>query len=107
MTENLNTIRAIRNVNKLVREENDPKRLIERACAILTETLNYPYASITLLRDDKQSVWMTASSGLVDVTGVVAPFSAGTHSQDSASERAGLGLSSEHSDGKGFCRQFD
>jgi hypothetical protein len=34
-------LRAIRNVNQLIVHEIDPKRLIDRACATLTETLGY------------------------------------------------------------------
>ncbi len=40
---------AIHNVNQLIVAENDPRRLIERACVNLTETMGYHNAWIALL----------------------------------------------------------
>ena len=40
---------AIRNVNQLIVAEDDPRRLIERACVNLTETMGYHNAWIALL----------------------------------------------------------
>ncbi|MDP2218372.1 MAG: PAS domain S-box protein [Methanolobus sp.] len=56
-----NVLLAIRNVNQLIFRENDPRRLIEKACANLTETLGYFNAWIALL-DEKGSVTATAAS---------------------------------------------
>ncbi|AFV25180.1 putative Histidine kinase [Methanolobus psychrophilus R15] len=56
-----NVLLAIRNVNQLIVRENDPHRLIEKACANLTETLGYFDAWIALL-DKKGSVAATAAS---------------------------------------------
>ena len=46
---------AIRNVNQLIVEEDDPKRLIERACASLTETVGYHNAWIALRNESHES----------------------------------------------------
>ncbi len=54
---------AIRNVNQLITAEDDPARLIERACETLTETLGYPNAWIALLDKDEANVSRIASSG--------------------------------------------
>ncbi len=54
---------AIRNVNQLIVREHDPGRLIESACASLTETLGYYNAWIALFDDSHKTVTMTASSG--------------------------------------------
>ena len=56
-----NVLLAIRNVNQLIVRENDPRHLIEKACANLTETLGYFNAWIALL-DKKGSVTATAAS---------------------------------------------
>jgi PAS domain S-box-containing protein len=62
--ERLNGIlRAIRSVNQLIAEEDDPRRLIEGACANLTEALSYHNAWIALL-DSSGSVAATANAGL-------------------------------------------
>ncbi|MFW6154551.1 MAG: PAS domain S-box protein [Planctomycetota bacterium] len=53
---------AIRNVNQLIVSETDPRRLIERACATMTETLGYYRAWIVLL-DEAGAVTSVASSG--------------------------------------------
>ncbi len=54
---------AIRNVNQLITAEDNPQKLIERACAELTETRGYYNAWIALLDEDGSAVRMTASSG--------------------------------------------
>jgi PAS domain S-box-containing protein len=53
---------GIRNVNQLIISEDDPQRLIERACENLTETLGYSSAWIALLGQD-DVVTATAASG--------------------------------------------
>jgi len=63
-TQHLNRVlRGIRNVNQLITTENDPKRLIERACINLTETLGYNNAWIALTENKSGAVKMTASAG--------------------------------------------
>jgi hypothetical protein len=57
---------AIRNVNQLIVRETDPSRLIERACANLTETLGYRSAWIMAFGPDGKSLAMTAHSGFAD-----------------------------------------
>ena len=54
---------AIRNVNQLIVHESDPQRLIERACANLTETLGYFNAWIALLDDEGKKAVTVAVSG--------------------------------------------
>jgi PAS domain S-box-containing protein len=56
-------LRAIRNVNQLIIHEEDPHRLIERACETLTETLGYHNAWIALFDGDGRTVAATASAG--------------------------------------------
>ncbi|MCF8083901.1 MAG: PAS domain S-box protein [Deltaproteobacteria bacterium] len=53
---------AIRNVNQLIVKETDPQRLIDNACANLTETLGYHNAWIALLNEDSHVI-RTAASG--------------------------------------------
>ncbi len=121
MSEKQNTIRTIRKVNELVREENDPKRLIEGVCPILTETMNYPYVFIALLHDNTQSVRVTASSGVDDVAEVAARLSEETYPEcmkkvletgdtivirDPALECAGWNLSAGCGEGACCCRQL-
>ncbi len=53
---------AIRNVNQLITHEEDPRRLVERACENLTETLGYYNAWIAVMDGDR-NVTITASSG--------------------------------------------
>ncbi len=53
---------AIRNVNQLIVHESDRQRLIDRACANLTETLGYTSAWIVLVNDRGEAT-MTAASG--------------------------------------------
>ena len=53
---------AIRNVNQLIVHEDDPRRLIERACDNLTGTLGYYNAWIALLDAGGRVVTATASS---------------------------------------------
>ncbi|WP_459921997.1 PAS domain S-box protein [Desulfatiferula olefinivorans] len=47
---------AIRNVNQLIVSEDNPRRLIERACENLTETMGYHNAWIALL-DSESTRW--------------------------------------------------
>ncbi|NLX12570.1 MAG: PAS domain S-box protein [Phycisphaerales bacterium] len=54
---------AIRNVNQLIVQENDPQRLIERACTLLTETMGYFNAWIALLDESGKTVTRTAAAG--------------------------------------------
>ncbi len=54
---------AIRDINQLVFQETDPKRLIESACAKLTRTLGYHNAWIALIEETGSTIFMTASSG--------------------------------------------
>jgi two-component system, cell cycle sensor histidine kinase and response regulator CckA len=54
---------AIRNVNQLIVSEDDPLRLIERACVNLTETLGYLNAWIVLLDSEGNLATATAGSG--------------------------------------------
>ncbi|MBD3165974.1 PAS domain S-box protein, partial [bacterium] len=64
-TEHLNLVlQAIRNVNQMIVEEEDPQRLIQRACENLTETMGYSNAWIALLDKANEAVTMTAFSGL-------------------------------------------
>ncbi len=52
---------AIRNVNQLIVHEEDPQRLIARACNNLTETLGYHNAWIALLDSDGRTVATAAA----------------------------------------------
>jgi len=54
---------AIRNVNQLIVSEDDPLRLIARACENLTGTLGYLNAWIALMDDAGRAVTETAASG--------------------------------------------
>lgn len=54
---------AIRNVNQLIVEETDPKRLLKRACDNLTEALGYHNAWAALF-DESEGVRFAVSSGL-------------------------------------------
>jgi PAS domain S-box-containing protein len=54
---------AIRNVNQLIVAESDPRRLITRACANLTETMGYFSAWIALFDPESGRTLMTVSSG--------------------------------------------
>ncbi len=54
---------AIRSIDQLIVAETDRQKLIERACANLTETLGYFSAWIALLDKTGQSIAMTAASG--------------------------------------------
>lgn len=55
---------AIRNVNQLIVYEEDPQRLIQKACENLTETLGYFNAWIALLDGKTERINATGSSGL-------------------------------------------
>ena len=57
---------AIRRVNQLIVREQDPQRLVERACVSLAETLGYFNAWIALLDADGVSVTALAASRLGD-----------------------------------------
>ena len=56
-------LRAVRNVNRIMLEENDPQRLIQRACDNLTGTLGYHNVWIALLDEASTRAATTASSG--------------------------------------------
>ncbi len=56
---------AIRNVNQLIVQENDPRRLIEAAVATLTETMGYRSAWISLLDEEGFAAKTTVSCGFV------------------------------------------
>lgn len=65
--EHLNQVLlGIRNVNQLIVSEEDPHRLISRACANLTETMGYLNAWIALIQEGDSGVTLTASSGFDD-----------------------------------------
>ncbi|WP_289020978.1 PAS domain S-box protein [Desulfobacter postgatei] len=60
----LNTVlKAIRNVDRLIIKENNPSRLIQKACEELTSTMGYFNAWIALLDQDSRNVTLTGSSG--------------------------------------------
>jgi two-component system, cell cycle sensor histidine kinase and response regulator CckA len=59
-------LRAIRNVNQLITQEDDPIELIKKACGNLTQTMGYLNAWIALLSTDGMTVWATAASGFTD-----------------------------------------
>ena len=62
--EHLNRVLlGIRNVNQLIVSEEDPLRLIEKACENLTETLGYFNAWIVLLAEDGKTITASAASG--------------------------------------------
>jgi PAS domain S-box-containing protein len=54
---------GVRNVNQLIVSEDDPLRLIERACENLTETMGYSNAWIILLDQKGERVVAAAGSG--------------------------------------------
>lgn len=54
---------AIRNVNQLIVQEDDPRRLIETAVSTLTETMGYRRAWIAVLDEEGSTAKMTASCG--------------------------------------------
>ena len=56
-------LEAIRNVDRLIVTEDNPNRLIKKACANLTETMGYSNAWIALLDDQGEHVTATAASG--------------------------------------------
>lgn len=57
-----NVLLAIRNVNQLIVSEEDPFRLVEKACLILTETLGYLNVVITLFNEACDRAIFTACS---------------------------------------------
>ncbi|HNT35482.1 MAG TPA: PAS domain-containing protein, partial [bacterium] len=58
-----NVLLAIRNVNQIIVAETDRQQLIEKVCAVLTETMGYFQAWVALLGGDGKTVSMTAFSG--------------------------------------------
>ncbi len=63
-TKHLNRVlSSIRNVNQLITKEKDRKKLIQRACNILTETRGY-YNSWIVLFDSNKKFLMSSQSGL-------------------------------------------
>ncbi|MBP7829930.1 MAG: PAS domain S-box protein [Kiritimatiellae bacterium] len=58
-------LRAVRNVNQLITHEKDPEALVQKACAILTETRGYRSAWISLADSDGR-LRAAAESGLGD-----------------------------------------
>jgi len=56
---------VIRGMNRLITNETDPVRLINHACATLTETLGYCAAWIALVDESGTMVTATASSGFI------------------------------------------
>ncbi|MFO8048437.1 MAG: PAS domain S-box protein, partial [Desulfosudaceae bacterium] len=57
-------LRAIRQVNQLIVSESDPGRLIEQACANLTETMGYHKAWIVLFKESEQKVNRTVNRNI-------------------------------------------
>jgi signal transduction histidine kinase/CheY-like chemotaxis protein len=57
---------TVRHVNHLIVSEDDPQRLIERACASLTETTGYLSAWIVQFDEAGRTVTAMASSGFED-----------------------------------------
>ena len=57
-------LQAIRTINKLITTETDPGRLIELACANLTEKMGYHNAWVAILDLFGKATVMTASSGM-------------------------------------------
>ncbi|MFP4499656.1 MAG: PAS domain S-box protein [Candidatus Hydrogenedentota bacterium] len=60
---------GIRNVNQLIVSEDDPRRLIERACVNLTETMGYYNAWIALLGGEAGGALDLPDAAPVAVTG--------------------------------------
>ena len=58
-----NVLKAIRNVGRLIVKENDPSRLIRKACEELSGTMGYFNAWIALLDQDSRNVTLTGSAG--------------------------------------------
>jgi hypothetical protein len=58
-----NVLTAIRRINRLIVSENDSRRLIQRACLELTETMAYHNAWILLVDDGDGAVsaWIIRS----------------------------------------------
>ena len=57
---------AVRAVNQLIISENNPQRLIEGACRLLTETMGYLNAWIALWDLETRTVIATADAGFTD-----------------------------------------
>ncbi|NWH05558.1 hybrid sensor histidine kinase/response regulator [Desulfobacter latus] len=58
-----NVLKAIRNVDQLIIKENDPSRLIQKACEELTDTMGYYNAWIVLLDEHSRNMTLTGSAG--------------------------------------------
>ena len=56
-------LRAIRNINKLIVQERDPKRLLNRACEILVQTRGYSLVWIGRQAPDSKRVMPLARAG--------------------------------------------
>ncbi len=54
-------LRAIRNINQLITQENDRDRLIEKSCHLLTETRGYKGAIMILLNEQGQFTKLEAA----------------------------------------------
>ncbi len=67
LTERLNhqnrVLAAIRNINQLIVNESEPRRLVERACANMTETRGFYNAWIVLFNETGSTVKEVVSSG--------------------------------------------
>ncbi|KIX15786.1 PAS domain S-box protein [Dethiosulfatarculus sandiegensis] len=57
-------LKVIRNFNQLITRQSDPQRLIQKACEILTDNLEYKSAWIGLMDDNRKSLRYFASAGL-------------------------------------------
>jgi PAS domain S-box-containing protein len=60
---------GIRNVNQLIVTEDDPRRLIQRACVSLTETMGYHNAWIALLGGEAGSKMGLPNAGVMAAAG--------------------------------------
>ena len=56
-------LQAVRRVTQVIVQENEPQRLIERACETLTESMGYHFAWIGLLDDSGSTLGTLAGSG--------------------------------------------
>mgnify|MGYP001075996472 CR=1 FL=1 len=61
--EHLNAVlRAVRNVNQIITQENEPKRLCQAVCDSLVETRGYKQSWICLLDNNQRMIHATSSS---------------------------------------------
>lgn len=58
-----NVLKAIRSVDQLIIKENDPSRLIQKACEELIDTMGYYNAWIVLLDEHSRNMTLTGSAG--------------------------------------------